>query len=189
MTPPATKTLLRQRLLNGLEGVALVLTAKAQARLLNHADSGALYRSVGHTRRRDDVLWGSSAKPAPFLEYGFRPHWVAGRYINGWMRRKGVGVIRRTISRGKNKGKPGKITAFALGVFVGGPGSTLESSPQGATGRIGWRRQVRTYRTAGGTSPYLKAGTVGYPFLRPAVAQTRKSEALQAFARGYKGGV
>lgn len=179
---------MRQRLLNGLEGVALVLTSKAQARLRSHADTGTLYRSVGHTRRRDDVLWGSDARQAPFFEFGFKPHWVPGKYINGWMRRKGVGVTRRVISRGKNKGKPGKITAYALGVFVGGPASTLESSSQGATGRIGWRRQVRTYRTAGGTNPLLSAGKVGYPFLRPAVAETSKSEALQAFARAYKGG-
>lgn len=181
------KTELRTRMLNGLEGMALVLTARAQRLAAQHVDTTATYRSIGHKRRQNDVLWGSTGKSAlPYLEFGFRPHWVPGRYIAGWMSRKNVGVQRRVISRGKNKGKLGKITTMALGVYVGGPGSTLQSGPGGAKGRLGWKRQERTWNTKGGTSPYLPAGKVGFPILRPAVASLPKAYLIRAFIQGYR---
>lgn len=173
----------------GLVEAAKVLTSEAQKRLLERdQDTGTTYRAIGHRTQGNSVQWGivQPAPAAPYLEYGFRPHFVPVQYIGGWMRRRGVGIVkvrsqRQRILKPKRQ-RYRHRTFLAAGVYVGGPNSTLKSSPAGTRGRLG--RKMRFWRTKGGSSPYLRPGRVGWPFLRPAIKETPKQLLLQRMAAG-----
>jgi len=179
---------LQRRLRQGLRRVAAELTADAKRRASRHVFTGALRQAItyadgpGHS-----VLWGIALGQAPhgrYLELGFRPHWVPARYIGRWMQRVGVGVSREAGGR-----RYKTIRAVALGLYVGGPGSTLEYGGAGARGRLfaGRGKLIeQTWPTAGGHSPYLPDGAVGYPVLRPTVAKASKQRLMAAFKRGWE---
>lgn len=188
----AAVAMLRKRLERGLVGVAVELTNQARVRATKHVFSGELRNAVTHSKTNGGVLWGMTGTPKHVaLERGFNPHWVPGRIIGTWGARKNVGVTRATITRGKRKGKPGRIIAQSLGVFVGGPGSTLEQGPgqPGAKFYAGGRRLVfRRYNTRGGKSPYLAPNKVGFSILQWTVKTRLRAIAIPAFAQAYSRG-
>jgi hypothetical protein len=188
----ATIVTLRRRLLNGLESVAVELTNQAKVRATSHVFTGERRQSITHTRRTNDVLWGMpfSQKNAA-LEFGFTPHWVPGRYIGTWMQRNNVGVTRAPVKRGKRRGKPGRIIATALGLYVGGPNSRLDQGPgqPGGMQFAGGRRRVfRRWNTRGQRSPDLKPNTVGHSVLKWTIRTRLRAISVNAFARGYQRG-
>jgi len=186
----ALKRDLRKRLRNGLRGVAAHLTMRARLYASKHVDTGALRQAITYSDGPGlSVLWGISLRHAPhgkYLELGFRPHWVPARYIGRWMQRHRVGV---TFRAGGKEYK--SIRAVALGLYVGGPGSTLEYGGAGARGRLfspGGRLMERTWATKGGRSEFLPQGKVGFPILRPTLKKTPKAALRGAFLRGYRKG-
>lgn len=184
---------LRKRLQRGLVGVAVELTNQARVRATKHVFTGELRNATTHTSLSNGtVLWGmtGTAKHVA-LERGFNPHWVPGRIIGTWGARKNVGVTRATVTRGKRKGKPGRILSQTLGIFVGGPGSTLEQGPgqPGAKFYAGGRRLVfRRYNTKGGKSPYLAPNKVGFSILQWTIKTRLRAVSVKAFTQAYKAG-
>jgi hypothetical protein len=169
---------MRRRQLNGMFAVAVAMTSESKKLATRHVDNGTRRNSITQTKLSDKVLWGipkNSAPHAVYLELGFRPHWVPARHIWLWMRRTG-------FQRRHPKAK---------GVFVGGPGSTLDYGGGGATAElfIGYKKRVRrTYRTRGRRSPYIKPGKVGHAILRPVANEQLRHIAPSAFLRGYQNG-
>jgi hypothetical protein len=196
---------LRRRQQNGLYAVAVELTNRAKLLATRHTDNGTRRNSITQTKSADGrtVLWGIPLKSAPHaanLEFGFRPHWVPGKYIGLWMQRHGVGerqtrtatlqgVTRRrkyTSSR-QYKG----VRSTALGLFVGGPGSTLQTAPGGTSAMFfmggGRPRQHVRYYTSGGISEYLTRHKVGHPILQP-VGKEAHTVPLEIYKRGFQRG-
>jgi len=173
---------IRRRALMGMKGVAVEMSNRSKVLATRHTDNGTRRNSITQTIVGRHVLWGisvSAAPHAPYLERGFEPHWVPARYVGVWMKRHGI----------PKPGKRGRVRK-AAGMYVGGPGSTLQSAPGGASGLVpagfGSRKRVRkTWSTKGGTSPYLKAKKVGNPVLQPVAAQV-KTFAKTAFLRAYR---
>jgi len=198
---------LRRRQQNGLYAVAVELTNRAKVLATRHTDNGTRRNSITQTKASDGrtVLWGISvgaAPHAPYLEFGFKPHWVPSRHIGVWMNRHGAGgnklqatatlhgVTRRKryVTRRTSRAKAPK--GFALGLFVGGPGSTLQTAPGGTKARFfagGRKFKTWHYYTRGGTSRYLQTATVGHPILQPAAAQA-KDVPLAVYKRGFHAG-
>lgn len=176
MPRPQTLRELRRRHRAGLFAVAVTMTSEAKRLATRHIDTGTRRNSITQAITAEGVLWGipvSSAPHAVYLELGFTPHWVPARHTWLWMRRTGYS---RRWPR-------------ARGVFVGGPGSTLDYGGGGATGVLAGRHRLqRTYPTQGRRSPYLPAGRVGSPILRPVVAERLREIAPAAFARGWRRG-
>jgi hypothetical protein len=166
-------------------GVALALTNEAKVRATRHVDTGERRNSITHTVLSDgSVLWGLPGNVKNVaLELGFRPHWVPAAYIEVWMRRHGVGVRRRTRRLGRR-------VVRAAGLYVGGPGSWLDTGPGGASGtrRIGNKNVFGRWRTRGEVSRYLAPGKVGHSVLRHTVATRLRVVAPVAFMRGYSRG-
>lgn len=193
--------LLRHKNVGGLMAVATELTGRAKVIATRHTDNGTRRNSITQTPSDDGrgVLWGipiNSAPHAPYLELGFKPHWVPARYIGLWMQRHGAGILRNGKAvRGKVvHGGPRKAvslkamgTSVAMGLYVGGPGSTLQSAPGGVSGRLyrGRRWVTRHWHTKGGRSPYLTQGRVGHPVLQPAAATVR-DVSPDIFKRGWE---
>lgn len=175
---PSVRAKLRRKLTAGLVGVAVALTNEAKVRATRHVDTGERRNSITHAELPDgSVIWGlpGNVKNAA-LELGFRPHWVPVGYIGVWMRRHGL-----------NKGK---LTRRAAGLYVGGPGSRLDTGPGGASGtrRIGNKNVFGRWRTQGEISRYLAPGKVGHSVLRHTVATRLRGVAPAAFVRGYQRG-
>lgn len=194
---------LRRRHQAGLHAVAVEMTNRAKVLATRHTDNGTRRNSITQSKQGDGstVLWGipiGSAPHAPYLETGFRPHWVPARYIGVWMQRHGAGItrygatVRGRVKAGVGRGRVNlraRGTAVAMGLYVGGPGSTLQSAPGGATGylRRGRKRVRGHWHTRGGRSEYLRAGTVGHPILQPVGAKANQipgSIFLQGWDRG-----
>ena len=189
---------IRRRTLQGMKGVAVEMTNRSKVLATRHNDNGTRRNSITQTIVGRHVLWGISLGAAPhavYLERGFRPHWVPMRYMHLWARRHGVGQIRETANRrGQGRGRYGYqrkktrgVKAVALGLYVGGPGSTLQSAPGGTYGYLfqgHGRRKRMHWRTRGGTSKYLTRGRVGHPILQPVAAHV-KTFAKPAFLRAY----
>lgn len=163
---------LRRKLLAGLSRGAAYLTSAATTKL-PLVNTGALRRSVGWQEVEGEVAvyWGVDERLAPYaryIEFGFMPHFApfsASRSLAVWARR----VAPQWLTAG--------------GVFVGGPGSRLQSSPAGAYSP--WRRGG--WYTEGGVSPLLPPGKVGYPFLRPALLEAvRSGRFLSEVAAGLR---
>lgn len=197
---------LRRRQQNGLYAVAVELTNRAKLLATRHTDNGTRRNSITQTKSADgrSVLWGipiKSAPHAPYLEFGFKPHWVPGRYIGLWMQRRGVGTSRtpktgtvgglsgrRTYTRGKSRKR---TVSTRTGLFVGGPGSTLQTAPGGTSAKFfmggGRPRQNVRYYTSGGISEYLTRHKVGHPILRPVGAQA-DTVPLSIYKQGFANG-
>lgn len=192
--------LLRRKNVAGLLAVATALTGRAKEIAVRHNDNGTRANSITQAPSEDgrSVLWGipiNSAPHAPYLELGFTPHWVPAKYIGLWMQRHGAGILKdgRAVRGKVVHGGPRKAvnlrargTSVRLGLYVGGPGSTLQTAPGGATGRLyrGRRWVTRHWRTKGGESKYLTRGKVGHPVLQPAAA-TIDSVPGDVFRRGW----
>lgn len=190
----------RRRRQAGLYAVAVELTTRAKVLATKHVDNGTRRNSITQTRAEDgsSVLWGiplASAPHAEYLEYGFKPHWVPARYIGLWMQRRGVGVSRQTLSRsGRGAFTIHRtyktVRSVAMGLYVGGPGSRLQSAPGGTSGYLfaGHGKRARlTWTTQGGESTYLKKGTVGHPILQPIGAEAH-TVPLDVYRRGFERG-
>lgn len=193
---------LRRRHESGLLAVARSLSGVAKTRATKHVDVGTVRNSItqtsttteGHT----EVLWGISLIGAPYqkyLEFGFRPHWTPARYIGVWMQRHGAGTSTRTrtISKGVTvaRGRYKSTRAVALGLYVGGPGSTLDYGPGGASGKLfgkGGKLTTKTWKTKGQESAYLKAGKVGFSIVQWTVDHHSQAAAADAFRRGWAHG-
>lgn len=172
---PAKIALLRRKLVAGLSAIGGDLVGLARTRQTRHVDVGTLRNSITHTEKGMTVLFGVSLRTAPharYLERGFRPHWTPARYISLWARRTRV---------------PLQGSARNPGLFVGGPGSTLDYATGGATARFrrGRRTIKLTYRTQGEESPYLARGKVGFSVIRHTVDNHLRDVAPRAFMRGY----
>lgn len=194
---------LRRRQQNGLYAVGVELTNRAKVMATRHNDTGTRRNSITQTKAPDgaSVYWGipvDSAPHAPYLETGLRPHWVPSRYIGVWMQRHGAGILRNgqavrgKVVHGKARRKVNlraRGTSVAMGLYVGGPNSSLQSAPGGATGRLyrGRRWVTRHWHTKGGTSKYLTRGRVGHPILQPVAAQI-KDIPLEIYKRGFLAG-
>jgi hypothetical protein len=185
---------LRAKNVNGLRTVALELTSHAKRRATRHMDNGTRRNSITHSIEGAAVLWGIPRRSAPHavpLEQGFRPHWVPGRYIGLWMKRKQVGVSRLARINGRVVRSGRTVRAMALGLYVGGPGSTLQSAPGGTGGLLfagRGRRRMRHWRTRGGESRYLSQAKVGHPILQPTAREDLPRFSAAAFKRGYERG-
>lgn len=203
-TPREVLMLFRRKRQNGLYAVAVELTNRAKVQATRHNDTGTRRNSITQTKHQDgsSVLWGipiGSAPHAPYLELGFKPHWVPAKYIGPWMQRKGAGILRHGKAvRGKvTHGKPrGKVslrargTSVQLGLYVGGPNSTLQSAPGGTHGFLFGKRGLRVrghWRTKGGTSKHLTKGRVGHPILQPTAEQITQIP-LTVYQRGFERG-
>lgn len=191
---------LRRRHQAGLHAVAVELTNRAKAAATRHTDNGTRRNSITQSKESDGkaVLWGipiGSAPHAPHLELGFKPHWVPARYIGVWMQRHGAGIMRRgkavrTSDRRRRVNLRARGTSVATGLYVGGPGSTLQSAPGGTTGYLfgrGGKRRRAHWHTKGGKSPYLTSGRVGHPILQP-VGDKADTVPLAIFERGFDRG-
>ena len=179
---------LRRRLRAGLRRVAAEIAGEARRRA--RVDVGALRQSIGWGDGPGlSVLVGYSLQHAPharYLELGFRPHWVPARYIGRWMQRHGVGV--QYVAGGR---RYKTVRAVALGLYVGGPGSTLKYGGAGAQGRLfgpGGRLTTMTWATRGGRSRWLPPGLVGDPVLRETIERMPRGRLTAAFARGWQHG-
>lgn len=182
---------LRRKLTAGLVGVAVALTNEAKMRATRHVDTGERRNSITHTLLPGgSVIWGlpGNAKNAS-LELGFRPHWVPAGYIEPWMRRHGIGVD-RVMRSSRARRRLSKRVVRAAGLYVGGPGSRLDTGPGGASGtrRIGNRNVSGRWRTKGEMSRFLAPGKVGHSVLRHTVATRLRTIAPVAFIRGYQRG-
>lgn len=168
---------LRKKQLNGLYAVGVALTDEAKKRATRHTDNGTRRNSITQTKKDGHVLWGiplKSAPHAPYLELGFKPHFVPKQHIGLWAKRH----------------KLSKRVKRAGGLYVGGPGSTLQSGRGGASGYqfVGRGKRVRrTWSTKGGKSKYLPNGKVGHPVLVP-TAHKARAIAPRAFIRGFQRG-
>lgn len=187
---------LRQKQQAGLVAVAVAMTSHAKQLATRHVDNGTRRNSITHGELPSGVLWGipiNSAPHAVFLELGFKPHWVPMRHLALWARRNGVGqVLTSTIrSRGRvvSSKRYKKARAVRLGVFVGGPGSTLQHGPGGLVMQQfrGRRRERVSYFTKGGRSRYLPPGKVGHPVLAP-TARWIQTNWRAPFIRGFDRG-
>lgn len=199
--PPEILKELRRKQQAGLYAVAVELTNRAKVIATRHSDNGTRRNSITQTKSDDgrSVLWGIPTGAAPhaqYLELGFTPHWVPGRHIGLWMTRNNVGsgqvahatlhgVTRRKRYTSRRTLKT--VRSQALGLFVGGPGSTLQYGGGGATmTQFHGPRRIRvTYRTKGGKSKFLKGGKVGHPILQPA-AETIRSIPIETYKRGFE---
>jgi hypothetical protein len=195
----ATLARLRRKHEAGLLAVARTLSGYAKERATQHVDVGTYRNSITETsitnEGRTEVLWGISlvgAPYAPYLEFGFRPHWTPARYIGVWMQRHGVGVQKtaRVVSGGRTVARRRYKTAraVAMGLYVGGPGSTLDYGPGGATGKLfgaGGKLQTKTWKTKGRESAYLKPGKVGFAIVRWTVDNHARQIGPEAFRRGW----
>lgn len=194
---------LRRRQQNGLYAVGVELTNRAKVLATRHTDNGTRRNSITQTKSQDgrSVLWGIPEKSAPHavhLELGFKPHWVPSKYIGVWMQRHGAGILRNGQAV-RGKVTPGKArarinlkargTSVSMGLYVGGPGSNLQSAQGGATGRLyrGRRFVTRHWHTKGGTSKFLTQGKVGHPILQPTAEQIT-SIPLEVYKRGFLAG-
>lgn len=204
-TPPEILKEFRRKRQNGLLAVAVELTGRATRLATKHHDVGTRRNSITQTKLNDGsggVLWGipvKAAPHAPHLELGFRPHWVPAKYIGPWMQRKGAGILRHGQAvRGKVvHGGPRRSvslrargTSVSMGMYVGGPGSSLQSAPGGTGGFFGRRGKGvarKHWRTKGGTSPHLKNATVGHPILQPTAEQITQIP-LTTYQRGFERG-
>lgn len=187
-----TRARLRRKLTAGLVSVAVALTNEAKIRATRHVDTGERRNSITHTELADgSVIWGlpGNAKNAA-LELGFTPHWVPVGYAEAWMRRHGVGVGRVAVYSVKTRRRLSRRVVKAAGMFVGGPGSRLDSGPGGAAGvrMIGRKKVFGRWRTKGEISRYLSPGKVGHSVLRHTVATRLRVVAPSAFLRGYSRG-
>ncbi len=195
---------LRRRHQAGLHAVAVELTNRAKVIATRHTDNGTRRNSITQSKENDGhtVLWGipiNSAPHAPHLELGFKPHWVPARHIGLWMQRHGAGItrngrtVRGRIVHGQGRRKVNlraRGTAVAMGLFVGGPGSTLQTAPGGTTAMFfaGRNRRKRWhYYTKGGRSRHLETGKVGHPILQP-VGEKADTVPLSVFSRGFDRG-
>lgn len=191
----------RRRNQNGLYAVAVEMSNRAKLLATRHTDNGTRRNSITQAKTSDgrQVLWGipiKSAPHAPHLEFGFRPHWVPGRYIGLWMQRNGVGVGFQRMNRSAGerrwtRSKPLKrIQTVQLGLYVGGPGSRLQHAPGGTRGRLfgkGGKLVTQFWMTRGGSSPWLRPHKVGHPILQP-VARQAVTIPTTVFARGFARG-
>lgn len=192
----------RKRQQAGLYAVAVELTNKAKVLATRHTDNGTRRNSITQSKSTNgrDVLWGipvNAAPHAPYLELGFRPHWVPGKYVGIWMQRHGQGILRNGRSvRGRVVPGHGRQkvnlrargTSVSLGMYVGGPNSSLQTAPGGTGGFRGGRRRVRGHwHTKGGTSKYLTRAKVGHPILQPA-AERIEDIPLTIYQRGFERG-
>lgn len=200
----AALDLLKRKRLAGLSAVAVSLTGAAKQIAVRHNDNGTRANSITHAPSSDgqSVLWGipvNSAPHGPHLEFGFRPHFVPARYVGLWMQRHGVGIlkngqaVRGKVVHGVGRKAPSlraRGTSVSMGVYVGGPGSSLQTAPGGATGRRYRGRKWVTghWHTKGGQSKFLDAGKVGHPVLQPAVEQANADELQRVFKRGWDNG-
>lgn len=166
---PQAKRQLEAKLRNGLVFVARALTADARKRATRNVDQGQRRNAITHLVEGNTVLWGIPKGSAPHALYleppGYKPHFVPARHLGSWPRRHGL--------------KESK------GLYVGGPGSSLQYGGAGARGRIG-RGPVRTWQTKGGRSKYLANGNVGSPAVVPAWRELDPSKRRSAFLRGYR---
>jgi hypothetical protein len=185
MTPSA-KAKLRRKLQRGLVSVAVALTNEAKQRATRHLNLGERRNSITHIELpQGGVLWGLPGNIKNVaLERGFRPHFVPFRTAPNlavWASRVGHPSVR---GRGK------RLTRLAAGIYIGGPGSTLDYAIGGATGvrRIGRRSVTGTWITKGEPSKYLDKGKVGSPVLRWVIGERLKAVAPEAFVRGYRRG-
>lgn len=186
---------LRKKLTAGLVGVAVAMTNEAKGLATRHLDTGERRNSITHAvLPSGGVLWGLPRNLKNVsLETGMKPHWVPARYAGVWMQRNKVGISYRSRFKGDTKrGRKYKTArAVALGVFVGGPGSSLQQGP-GQPGGMQFagkgKRVFRRWSTRGGTSPYLDANKVGHPILQPVVRERLRGLAAAAFTRGYRRG-
>lgn len=182
---------LRRRLMAGLRSVAAELTNQAKQRATRHVDTGELRNSITYTERGNTVLFGLPANAKNVsLELGFRPHWVPLRYIEVWMRRHKIGFRRVTVQSIRTRRRSQRRVFAAAGLYVGGPGSTLDYGGSGASGtRMVGRRPVSgTWRTQGERSPYLQPGRVGFSVIRHTVGTRLKAISTEVFLRGYRRG-
>lgn len=195
---------LRRRHQAGLHAVAVEMTNRAKVLATRHTDNGTRRNSITQSKSGDGrtVLWGipiGSAPHAPYLETGFAPHWVPARHIGVWMQRHGAGItrygatVRGRVKAGVGRGRVNlraRGTAVALGLYVGGPGSTLQSAPGGTGGYLfgkGGKRRRQHWHTRGGRSSYLKAGKVGHPILQP-VGEKASTIPTSIFLQGWDRG-
>jgi len=186
------KTKLRKRLQSGLVAVAVELTNQAKVRATRRVDTGERRNSITHTALGDgSVLWGMprNAKNVA-LELGFTPHWVPGSYITPWMRRHGVGMGRVTVYSIKTRRRSSRRAVLAVGLYVGGPASWLDTGPGGASGtRMRGRKRIfARWRTRGQVDPLLVPGKVGFSVLRWTTRHQLRAIGSAAFARGYSRG-
>lgn len=172
--PRVDREKLRRKLRSALRAAGALVAGEAKREMLR-VNTGTLRNAIGYVDAPDGslaVLIGVDGRIAPHgrhLELGFRPHWVpfraGGPGLQAWARR----VAPQWLDAG--------------GVFVGGPGSRLKSAPGGATGLLG--RRLATWATQGGTSPHLPSGSVGWPFLRPALERVRGQQLIAAMRRAW----
>jgi len=186
------KAKLRRRLQNGLVAVAVELTNQAKVRATRHVDTGERRNSITHTPLADgSVLWGMprNAKNVA-LELGFTPHWVPVSYIGPWMRRHGVGMGRVQVYGIRTRRASSRLVVKSAGLYVGGPGSRLDTGPGGAGGtRMRGRKRVfGRWRTKGQVDPLLAPGKVGFSVLRWTIRHRLRAIGPAAFARGYSRG-
>lgn len=195
---------LRRRHQSGLHAVAVELTNRAKVAATRHTDNGTRRNSITQSKEIDGrtVLWGipiGAAPHSPYLELGFKPHWVPARYIGVWMQRHGAGVLRNgrqvrgKVVHGRARRKVNlraRGTSVASGLYVGGPGSTLQSAPGGTGGYLfgkGGKRRRQHWHTKGGKSRYLTSGKVGHPILQP-VGDKAHTVPMSVFERGFDRG-
>lgn len=185
MTPSA-KAKLRRKLQQGLVGVAVALTNEAKQRATRHLNLGERRNSITHTELPGGgVLWGLPGNIKNIaLERGFRPHFVPFRVAPG------LAVWASRVGHPSVKGRGRRLTRLAAGIYIGGPGSTLDYAVGGATGvrRIGRQNVAGTWTTKGEPSRYLDRGKVGSSVLRWTVGERLKVVAPEAFVRGYRRG-
>jgi len=195
--------LMRRKQVAGLMAVATELTGRAKVLAVRHNDTGTRANSITQTPSDDGrgVLWGipvNSAPHAPYLELGFRPHWVPAKYGGVWMQRHGVGItrngqtVRGKVVHGQGRRKVNlraRGTAVAMGMYVGGPNSSLQSAPGGTGGRLyrGRKFVTRHWHTKGGTSKFLTQARVGHPILQPA-SESARGISPEVFKRGWQRG-
>lgn len=176
---------LRRRLMAGLRGVATELVNQARVRATRHVDTGELRNSITYSEGPGYVLFGLPANAKNVsLERGFRPHFVPFRVAPG------LAVWASRVGHPSVKGRGRRLTRLAAGIYIGGPGSTLDYAVGGATGvrRIGRQNVAGTWTTKGEPSRYLDRGKVGSSVLRWTVGERLKVVAPEAFVRGYRRG-